>query len=229
MIDIESFEPELYGYWPQRRAYGDALQLEADDAEARAAAEAYFLEIKSGPAAPAEELRVLLNEMTAEMRDQFSAFRELRRAAEAESAGGDEAAAKLALADLKAATDAMSLIVRTLEKVDQLQRQIARDRELAAEENDAAMGLEDAKKRFLERIAGERRTAHRLGGRNARRCARGNNRLRLRHLPHRAAGMSGVRDFAAQAGLAERRGGADLLVGRSGKPARPAVSFRLVR
>ncbi|WP_431321811.1 hypothetical protein [Rhizobium sp. YTU87027] len=86
------------------------------------------------------------------MRDQFSAFRELRRAAEAASAGGDEGAAKLARADLKAATDAMSLIVRTLEKVDRLQRQIARDCELAAKENDTAMGLEDAKKRFLERI-----------------------------------------------------------------------------
>ena len=60
--------------------------------------------------------------------------------------------AKLARADLKAGTDAMSLIVRTLKKVDQLQRQIARDRELAAEENDAAMGLEDAKNRFLECI-----------------------------------------------------------------------------
>ncbi|EPE99006.1 hypothetical protein [Rhizobium grahamii] len=152
MIDIESFEPELYGFWPRRRVYGDPLHLEADDAEARVAAKACFLEIKSGPASPAEELRILLNEMTAEMRDQFSAFRELRRAAEAASTGGDEAAAKLARADLKAATDAMSLIVRTLEKVDQLQRQIARDRELAAEESDAAMGLEDAKKRFLERI-----------------------------------------------------------------------------
>ncbi|OWV97080.1 hypothetical protein ATY81_21680 [Rhizobium sp. R72] len=154
MIDIESFEPELYGFWPQRRVCGDPLHLEADDAEARAAAEAKacFLETKSGPASPAEELRVLLNEMTAELRDQFSAFRELRRAAEAASAGGDEAAAKLARADLKAATDAMSLIVRTLEKVDQLQRQIARDREQAAEENDTAMGLEDANKRFLERI-----------------------------------------------------------------------------
>ncbi|MBB4168680.1 hypothetical protein FHX09_002525 [Rhizobium sp. BK538] len=42
--------------------------------------------------------------------------------------------------------------MRTLKKADQLQRQIARDRELAAEENDAAMGLEDAKNRFLERI-----------------------------------------------------------------------------
>jgi len=60
--------------------------------------------------------------------------------------------AKLARADLKAGIDAMSLIVRTLKKVDQLQRQIARDRELAAEENDAAMGLEDAKNRFLECI-----------------------------------------------------------------------------
>ena len=50
MIDIESFEPELYGFWPQRRAYGDPLQLEAEDAEARAAAKACFLETKSGPA-----------------------------------------------------------------------------------------------------------------------------------------------------------------------------------
>ncbi|KQV63821.1 hypothetical protein [Rhizobium sp. Root1220] len=152
MNDIESFVPELYGFWPQTHAYGDPVRLETEDAEARAAAEAYFLETKSGAAPPAEELRVLLNEMTAEMRDQFSAFRELRRAAEAASASGDEAAGKLARADLKAATDAMSLIVRTLEKVDQLQRQIARDRELAAEENDVAMGLEDAKTRFLERI-----------------------------------------------------------------------------
>jgi hypothetical protein len=103
---------------------------------------------------------VLLNEMTAEMRDQFAAFRTLRKAAEIGASGsGDDAAAKLARADLKAATDAMSLIVRTLEKIDQLQRQFARDREQAAEDNEAAMGLDDAKAIFLDLIEQRRRSA----------------------------------------------------------------------
>ncbi|WP_244481386.1 hypothetical protein [Rhizobium sp. Root1203] len=153
MIDTEMFAPELYGFWPQRRDYRDMVRPAWSEAEARAAVEEYFLETKSGDAPPAEELRVLLNEMTAEMRDQFAAFRTLRKAAESAAAGSsDETAAKLARADLKAATDAMSLIVRTLEKIDQLQRQVARDRELAADENDVAVGLENAKKGFLERI-----------------------------------------------------------------------------
>jgi hypothetical protein len=153
MIDIESFAPELYGFWPQKRVYDGHPAKGLDAAEARTAVEEYFLETKSGTPAPAEELRVLLNEMTAEMRDQFGAFRTLRKAAEiAASGSGDDAAAKLARADLKAATDAMSLIVRTLEKIDQLQRQFARDREQAAEDNEAAMGLDDAKAIFLDLI-----------------------------------------------------------------------------
>ena len=44
----------------------------------------------------------MLNQMTAEMREQFAAFVELRKAAETAAAqGGDEAAGKLARADLK--------------------------------------------------------------------------------------------------------------------------------
>jgi hypothetical protein len=150
MIDMETFAPELCGFWPQRRDYRDKVRPAWNEAEARAAVEEYFLETKSGDAPPADEL---LNEMTAEMRDQFAVFRTLRKAAEIAAAGSsDEAAAKLARADLKAATDAMSLIVRTLEKIDQLQRQCARDRELAAAQTDAGVGLDDAKTRFLERI-----------------------------------------------------------------------------
>ncbi|QFY59487.1 hypothetical protein FZ934_02980 [Rhizobium grahamii] len=158
-MNVESFMPELYGLWPQTRAYCSGVAVLADRADVQAAVEEYFLETKSGASAAPEDLRVLLNEMTAEMREQFAAFRELRRSAEASaSASGEEAAAKLARADLKAATDAMSLIVRTLEKIDQLQRQFARDRELAIEENETAMGLDDAKTRFLKRIE-ERATA----------------------------------------------------------------------
>jgi hypothetical protein len=53
----------------------------------------------------------------------------------------------------------MSLIVRTLEKIDQLQRQFARDREQAAEDREAALGLDEAKARFhvlIEQRATER-------------------------------------------------------------------------
>lgn len=153
MIDVESFAPELLGFWPQKHVYGGHAASALDEAGTRAAIEEYFLETKSGSPAPAEELRVLLNDMTAEMREQFVAFRDLRKAAERAAAGtGDDAAAKLARADLKAATDAMSLIVRTLEKIDQLQRQFARDREQAAEEGQAAIGLDDAKARFLDLV-----------------------------------------------------------------------------
>ncbi|MDM9627077.1 hypothetical protein QTL95_14310 [Rhizobium sp. S152] len=152
MTDIDDFAPELFGLWPARRAYDGGPPEALDEDKARAVAGACMLETKSAPS-PAEELRVLLNEMTSEMREQFAAFRELRKAAEqTASAGGDDAAAKLARADLKAATDAMSLIVRTLEKIDQLQRQFARDREQAAEESEAARGLDHVKTRFLALI-----------------------------------------------------------------------------
>lgn len=79
----------------------------------------------------------LLAGFMTEMRAQFELFRRLREGAErllALSADGtDEAAAKLARADIKAATDAIALIVRTLEKIDALMRQLARDRAEAEE------------------------------------------------------------------------------------------------
>jgi uncharacterized protein YgfB (UPF0149 family) len=156
MMSVEGFAPELYGFWPERRVYGGEAVGGWSEQETRAAVQEYFLEIKSGEAAPGEELRVMLNQMTAEMREQFAAFVELRKAAETAAAqGGDEAAGKLARADLKAAVDAMGLIVRTLEKIDQLQRQLARDRELEAESREEAQGYAEAKAQLL-RIIEER-------------------------------------------------------------------------
>lgn len=129
--------------------HGQAARL--DDARV-AEAECVLLELKSADqAAGAEELRLLLNEMTREMREQFVAFRSLRGAAEAQAQSGDEAAQKLARADLKAATDAMSLIVRTLEKIDSLQRQLARDRAEEAERQADEGGFEEAL-RDVERL-----------------------------------------------------------------------------
>ena len=84
-------------------------------------------------AAGSGDLVVLLNEFTSEMWAQFDLFRRLRAGAESLIDGADEALAKQARADIKAATDAIALIVRTLEKIDALLRQLERDR-LEAEE-----------------------------------------------------------------------------------------------
>ena len=81
----------------------------------------------------AGDLERLLQEFTTEMRAQFDLFRRLRAGAECLIDGADEALAKQARADIKAATDAIALIVRTLEKIDALLRQLERDR-LDAEE-----------------------------------------------------------------------------------------------
>ncbi|CDZ66494.1 hypothetical protein [Neorhizobium galegae] len=152
MDEFETFDPALFGLWTEAPVYGDAVVM--DDSALADAVRGVLLEIKSaeGAFSPGEELRRLLNEMTVEMRDQFSTFRRMRTSAEAALENGDDAAQKLARADVKAATDAMSLIVRTLEKVDSLQRQLARDRDEAAERDADEGGYEEAKVRFLKMI-----------------------------------------------------------------------------
>ena len=108
------------------RESGPEIALAADGA-------GRVLELKSGDAlSPLDRLAALLDDLTGEMRAQFELFRKLRATAERLIDGADEAAAKAARGDAKAATDAMALIVRTLEKIDSLQRQLARDREDAA-------------------------------------------------------------------------------------------------
>lgn len=151
MQDFEGFDPKLFGYWPNAPAYrGDGDGWSAEECRAQAAA--FMLETKSGSAEDA--LRTLLNDMTGEMRAEFDYFKGLRAAAEtsgralAEGAG-DEAATKLARADVKLAVDAMSLIVRTLEKIDSLQRQMARDRETEIERHADGPGYDEAKRRLL--------------------------------------------------------------------------------
>jgi hypothetical protein len=152
MDEFETFDPALFGLWTETPVYGDGLAME--DTALADVVRGVLLETKSAESAisPGEELRQLLNEMTVEMRDQFSTFRRMRTSAEAALDGGDDAAQKLARADVKAATDAMSLIVRTLEKVDNLQRQLARDREEAADRAADEGGYEEAKARFLKMI-----------------------------------------------------------------------------
>jgi hypothetical protein len=152
MDGLETFDPGLFGIWRDRNCYRERPDHQNEQLAEEACR--VLLEIKSveGAVSPGEELRRLLNEMTVEMRDQFATFRRMRTTAEQALADGDEAAGKLARADVKAATDAMSLIVRTLEKVDSLQRQLARDRELEAERTADEGGYEEAKARFMQMI-----------------------------------------------------------------------------
>lgn len=158
MTDLENFDPALFGAWPKVAVYDDSGGSGWSAEKCRQAAELFVLETKSGD--PQAVLQTMLNDMTGEMRAQFDLFKTLRAAAEPVSQGDDETAAKLARADIKAAVDAMSLIIRTLEKIDGLQRQIARDRDLESERHADESGYAEAKKRLLVVI--EQRTHDRV-------------------------------------------------------------------
>ncbi|MFA7415227.1 MAG: hypothetical protein WC048_12140 [Rhizobium sp.] len=150
MDDIADTDLSLFGLWPGgpggpgapggagtgRNARAETREKPGtgwSDQRRMRAAGRFMLEVKSAEAlSPVEQLSALLNDLTLEMREQFELFRKLRGAAQALISGEDEAASRLARSDAKAATDAMALMVRTLEKIDSLQRQLARDREEAA-------------------------------------------------------------------------------------------------
>jgi hypothetical protein len=136
MSDPREFDPDLL-FGPPReeppwRDPAEKLRLQAA---------ALVLEFKAGPS-PLDTLLAMMAEMTEELRLQFEFFRSLRRAAEAALAGGgDEAAMKLARADAKAANEALTQLVRTFEKIDSLQRTLARDRDDLAEREIAQPAL----------------------------------------------------------------------------------------
>jgi chaperonin cofactor prefoldin len=141
------------------------MMLQDDDGLFSGAEGAVLLETKAGE----PEALVLMEDTLARMRDeldrQFQSFVTMRDdAARRVGEGLPETEAKVARADLKAAVEAVSVIVRTLEKVDQLQRQLMRD---AAELQEAPESAEayDALWREVEaRIDGkvEERLAERL-------------------------------------------------------------------
>lgn len=146
MDDVVEFDPVLMGYWPVGRGAGYEPELED---EVRAA----LLETKS-EATPVAEMQSLLNAMTGELRQQFDMFQRIREQA-VPRLDGEEAEAKIAKADAKAAVDALSLITRTMEKIDGLQRGLADAIARQAEENfdDAAYQTLVAD---IERKIGER-------------------------------------------------------------------------
>ncbi|GAA4182257.1 hypothetical protein [Shinella granuli] len=101
-----------------------------------------LLDIKAqAPLDPFLDMQAMLLEMTKELRERFQRFQSQRALAEGDADGArDEALRKQAQADAKAAIEAVSLIVRTLEKIDSLQRTLLNAR---AEADAAADGAED--------------------------------------------------------------------------------------
>lgn len=150
MHDGQDIDPGLFGLWPKEAGYDGFRDRGGERALAFAPEiRRIVLETKSG-AEPEPDLHALLNDLTREMADQFRAFRALRAGAETLITGSeDEAAVKLAKADIKAATDAISLIVRTLEKLDSLQRTLANDRALEAERTLDAHGFAEARQKLV--------------------------------------------------------------------------------
>jgi hypothetical protein len=127
------FDPELFGLWPKAPVYDGRLRHEAD-AGLEDVACRVILEIKAEVVSPLDDLQDMLNGMTKELREQMQQFQRLRRLADGKAeAAGEEIDRKLIQADAKASIEAMSVIVRTLEKIDSLQRTIAHDRQVAAD------------------------------------------------------------------------------------------------
>lgn len=128
IMTFEEIDPDLYGAWGEGGYCGRAGSPSVPEPglarAARDLARELTLEIKSAEAlAAGADLRGFLNEATEELKEQLRLFQRLRRQAAdlLDDPDGDQ---KLARADLKAATDAISLIVRTLDKTDELQRKI---------------------------------------------------------------------------------------------------------
>ncbi|WP_083198149.1 hypothetical protein [Pararhizobium polonicum] len=125
------FDPALFGLWPKAPVY-DGWPRQAADARLEEIARRVILETKA--VSPLDDLQDMLNGMTRELREQMEQFRRLRRIVDEKvEAAGEEIDRKAIQADAKASIDAMSVIVRTLEKIDSLQRTIAHDRQVQAE------------------------------------------------------------------------------------------------
>ncbi|MCQ4634244.1 hypothetical protein GB927_029700 [Shinella sp. CPCC 100929] len=127
----------LFGIAPEMAVYDGLAGRRAD----LAGGAAPVLDIKAeAPLDPFLDMQAMLLEMTKELRERFQRFQSQRAFAERDAdAAEDEASRKLAQTDAKAAIEAVSLIVRTLEKIDSLQRTLINERA----EAEAALGEPD--------------------------------------------------------------------------------------
>ncbi|WP_440983277.1 hypothetical protein [Shinella sumterensis] len=109
---------------------------------------ALLLDTKAAaPGDPFLDMQAMLLEMTKELRERFQRFQSQKVLAEEDAAVAvDDAARKVAQTDAKAAIEAVSLIVRTLEKIDSLQRTLINERA----EADAAGGDDEDEAALIE-------------------------------------------------------------------------------
>ena len=137
-----TIELDLYGILPEWAVY-DGLSAKGAGFESGAAP---VLDTKAeAPGDPFLDMQAMLLEMTKELRERFQRFQSQKVLAERDADdAGDEAARKLAQTDAKAAIEAVSLIVRTLEKIDSLQRTLIAGRteaEAGGEDDEARANL----------------------------------------------------------------------------------------
>ena len=144
------FDPALFGLWPKAPVYDGGREA---DAALEDAARRTILETKAKAVSPLDDLQDMLNGMTRELREQMAQFQRLRQIADGKAeAAGEDIDRKLIQADAKASIEAMSVIVRTLEKIDSLQRTIAHDRQVMAEQDFDEAGFEKLQAEFEARI-----------------------------------------------------------------------------
>ena len=161
---------QLFGLSPEPAVY-DGLGGRRVDFEGSAAP---VLDTKAeAPLDPFLDMQAMLLEMTKELRERFQRFQSQKVLAEQDVAGAeDEAARKLAQSDAKAAIEAVSLIVRTLEKIDSLQRTLISERTEAEAargepEDEAALAAEFdqlVERRVKERLNAAREDWRREAG-----------------------------------------------------------------
>lgn len=172
---------ELFGVSPRPAVYDGLGGRRADFAGAAAP----MLDTKAeGPIDPFLDMQAMLLEMTKELRERFQRFQSQKASAERDAdIAEDEAARKLAQSDAKAAIEAVSLIVRTLEKIDSLQRTLIGERAEAEAargepEDEAALAAEFdqlVEKRVMERLNAAREDWRREAGIGGDAAARAEN------------------------------------------------------
>ncbi|MDR6757178.1 hypothetical protein J2Y48_002474 [Mycoplana sp. BE70] len=134
MHTFDDIDADLFGMPATDLAYDGGTRPDRWE-EGRVERATVLLDMKADSGGePLDEMQTMLSEMTKELRERFQRFQSQRRTAEhVADAAEDEADRKLAQADAKAAIEAVSLIVRTLEKIDSLQRAILSERRDADE------------------------------------------------------------------------------------------------
>ncbi|NVP54189.1 hypothetical protein [Mycoplana rhizolycopersici] len=155
MHDFDDVDPGLFGLPATQPAY-DGFAAGVRWGEGGAAA---VLDLKSEvDGDPLGDMQAMLSQMTKELRERFQRFQSQRRSAEQIAAeAADEAERKLGQADAKAAIEAVSLIVRTLEKIDSLQRTIMSERRDAEERQGEVADIDALIAEFDRRVEAKAR------------------------------------------------------------------------